>query len=379
MPPEDQAELACWRNEDDTRRWQKAVVLLGSYQHRTIEELSRQTEISQESILQWIASYKCSGLSRLRTPMRPPNRFEAANQQKRENLLRLIQQRPAVFGINRASWKIADLSSVYQRVYGTPLSGHPIRDHLKKMGYKFEKSRQRLISPDPDFSAKVERIKTILSRLGPDEKFFSIDEYGPVNIRLKTGWSLTPRGAVRLIPEFQKSKGSFIMTAALELSTNQITHFYSASKDSREIIRLIDLLVAQYRGHKNIYLSWDAAGWHCSNSLKAHLQHINHKNYRLRQGTAAVGVVPLPSYAPYLNVIESVFSGMAKAVIHNGDYASVAECQAAIDRYFQERNAYYRANPQKAGKKIWGREIVPPVFDEFQNCKNRLKKDKDAR
>jgi hypothetical protein len=42
----------------------------------------------------------------------------------------------------------------------------------------------------------------------------------------------------------------------------------------------------------------------------------------------------LPAQAQFLNVIESVFSGMARAVIHNSDYASVADAQAAITRYF---------------------------------------------
>jgi hypothetical protein len=34
--------------------------------------------------------------------------------------------------------------------------------------------------------------------------------------------------------------------------------------------------------------------------------------------------------------IESVFSGMARAIIHNGDYASVEDAQAAITRHFAE-------------------------------------------
>jgi len=33
--------------------------------------------------------------------------------------------------------------------------------------------------------------------------------------------------------------------------------------------------------------------------------------------------VPLPAGAQFLNVIESVFSGMARAIIHNSDYESL--------------------------------------------------------
>jgi len=80
--------------------------------------------------------------------------------------------------------------------------------------------------------------------------------------------------------------------------------------------------------------------------------------------------VPLPSCAQFLNVIESVFSGMAKAIIHNSNYQAVEAAMAAIDRYFVERNEYYRINQSRAGRKIWGKERVQPQFAESNNCKD---------
>ena len=47
----------------------------------------------------------------------------------------------------------------------------------------------------------------------------------------------------------------------------------------------------------------------------------------------AVALAPLPAGAQFLNVIESVFSGMARAIIANSNYASVDDARAAIDRY----------------------------------------------
>jgi hypothetical protein len=56
-------------------------------------------------------------------------------------------------------------------------------------------------------------------------------------------------------------------------------------------------------------------------------------------------LLPLPSGAQFLNVIESVFSGMARAVIHNSDYADVCEAKSAISLHFNERNEHFLANP----------------------------------
>ena len=83
-----------------------------------------------------------------------------------------------------------------------------------------------------------------------------------------------------------------------------------------------------------------------------------------------VKLAPLPSCAQFLNVIESVFSGMAKAIIHNSDYQSDDECRAAIDRYFLERNQHFKDNPKRAGNKICGLERMPSVFAESNNCKD---------
>jgi hypothetical protein len=80
--------------------------------------------------------------------------------------------------------------------------------------------------------------------------------------------------------------------------------------------------------------------------------------------------VPLPASAQFLNVIESIFSGMARAIIHNSNYKSIDEAKAAIDLYFENRNGQFQRNPKRAGKKIWGQEREAAEFSDANNCKN---------
>jgi hypothetical protein len=166
------------------------------------------------------------------------------------------------------------------------------------------------------------------------------------------------------------SKGSLIVTAALELSTNQVTHFYSSGKNTDEMIKLIDILIRECSGCHTIYLSWDHASWHVSKALYAKIAEVNKYSFRKKTRTPIVKLAPLPSKSQFLNVIESIFSGMAVAIIQNSNYESIAEAKDAIDRYFKERNEYFLKHPKRAGKKIWGKELVAPVFKEGQNCKN---------
>lgn len=87
-------------------------------------------------------------------------------------------------------------------------------------------------------------------------------------------------------------------------------------------------------------------------------------------GSTRIELVPLPARAQFLNVIESVFSGMARAIIHNSNYTSKEEAKAAIDRYFEERNEHFRLNPKRAGNRIWGRERHTAVFSDCNNYKD---------
>ena len=136
------------------------------------------------------------------------------------------------------------------------------------------------------------------------------------------------------------------------------------------MIKLMETLLKDYKDEDCIYLSWDDASWHGSKKLYKKVEEINSLEYRKKYNVPIVRLAPLPSCAQFLNVIESVFSGMARAIIHNSDYQSVAECKSAIDRYFTERNQYFRENPKRAGNKIWGNELVEAKFSESNNCKD---------
>jgi len=285
-----------------------------------------------------------------------------------EEVFKILHAPPSVYGFNRTTWRMEDLYRTLAKE-GFSLSKPYIRQIIKNAGYRFLKAKKVLTSTDPQYREKLKEITNILSNLKNNEKFFSIDEFGPFAIKMQGGRSWVPQGENRIVPQWQKSKGSLILTAALELSTNQVTHFYSAKKNTDEMIKLLEILLKKYK-EERIFFSWDAASWHASKKLYKKVDEVNGESYRSMHKTPFVALAPLPASAQFLNVIESIFSGMAKAIIHNSDYASVEECKAAIDRYFAERNQYFFENPKRAGNKIWGKEITKVEFNESNNCKD---------
>ena len=372
IAPEDLELLHKWRLSADRRKWEKAVALLELHKGGSITDISRKIERSKSAITCSIVRFRERGLEHidLRWTQKATADKKKEMGKKSDRIIKLLHEPPSLHNINRASWGLDALSKAYKEHYGDSISMSTIARYLHSMGYSIKKAKIVLTSPDPDYREKLDNIKRILSNLKENEKFFSIDEYGPFAVKAQGGRSFTPKGQWNTVLKYQTSKGSLIFTAALELSTNQITHFYSDKKNTAEMIKLLMILLENYKTEGRIFLSWDAVSWHKSKTLGKKVVEVNDPEYRRINNTPIVELAPLPSSAQFLNVIESVFSGMARAIIHNSDYQSVDECKVAIDRYFAERNTAFLENPKRAGKKIWGKELVKPVFKDSNNCKD---------
>ena len=367
IDPKDMTTLIKWRNGNDKRLWQIARVLMMANEGLTRLQILEKVESSYRSLDKWIKGYHENGLNAFeREPfVRNGNSIEVVKERK-ERLNKLINETPKAYGLNRTSWNMTALYLVYNRLYMPSVNYWQICRCVNQMGYSYKKSKRMLTSPDPKFREKINKIQSTLRQLKPNEKFFSIDEYGPVGVRVTGGRTLKLKTEPEdYISEKQKSKGYVICTAAIELSTNQVTQFYSLKKNTFEMIKLIELLINQYKDQTRLYLMWDAVSWHNSKILKYYIEDHN------KVKKPEIIVVPLPASTQWLNVIESVFAGLAKAVIHNSAYESLEECKKAIDLHFANRNLHFRENPKRAGRKIWGKEIVKAHFSDTQICRSR--------
>ena len=277
-------------------------------------------------------------------------------------LIEILHHKPSLYGINRSSWTQKSLAQAYEKLYGQRPSTTTVSNLLKGAGLTWKKSRKVLTSPDPSYREKVELLLKTLQSLKSDEDLFFIDELGPLQVRRYGGRCYTPKGVTPIHPQKQRSKGSITLYGALSALTNQVAWFYGKTKDSAGIVDLAEILFNQHHDKSKIYLTWDAASWHGSDKLVEWADELNAAN-GASGSRPIVEFIPLPSSAQFLNVIEAVFSGMKKAVIHNSDYQSEEEMKTAISTHFRERNEYFKHNPKRAGKKIW-------EIDFFQDHNN---------
>ena len=75
------------------------------------------------------------------------------------------------------------------------------------------------------------------------------------------------------------------------------------------MVRLLEILYNLYHAYSKLYITWDAVCWHNSSALMDWLDQFNDANRRQVAGPI-IELIPLPTSAQFLNVIEGVFSGM---------------------------------------------------------------------
>lgn len=344
----------------------KALLALALLQVLPLSHVQKYIQVSSSTLYRWKGLFVTEGFSALAAPRHRRNLLVNRSDLK-DAIFKVLHEPPTLHGFPRTNWRSVDLKQALQ-TQGLKTSLWTIRRIIRAAKYQWRKAKIVLTSSDPDYREKVDHIKGILKALSDEERFFFIDEFGPFRIRFMPGKQLCKAGEFPSVPQWQKGRGTLIITGALELISNQISHFYSEKKNTYEMIKMVEHLRREYKEAKKLYISWDAASWHISKKLAGRIEFLN--GWALHDSAPLIELAPLPSRAQFLNVIEAVFSGMSRAVIHNSNFKNFEEAKGLIDRYFADRNHRFKEDPRRAGRKIWGREPCLAVFREENNCRD---------
>lgn len=187
------------------------------------KQIAAELHTAKKTVCLWRRRFVSKGLAGIEkdAPRGGRHRLSSRPDDKQaiEAVFQLLHSPPIAHGINRCAWRMKDLSCVLN-AEGMPMNMRTLSQIVKAAGFRWRHAKVVLTSNDPEYQAKLDRIHTILSNLQPDERFFSIDEYGPFAIKKRGGRRLVLEGQTPKIPQYQTSKGTLIVTAAIELARN---------------------------------------------------------------------------------------------------------------------------------------------------------------
>ena len=244
IPRDDAIKLLAQIRDGPLWARNRALAVLAHRQGIPIRMIARFLMVDHRTVPSYIRDYNHKGLDSIVIYRRSGER-KHEQQHYKDAVFVLLHSPPQKHGVNRTSWRMDDLKRVL-RDQGVLIDKGSIRRIIRNAGYRFRSAKRVLTSSDPQYQEKLAEITRVLSALTESQKFFSIDEFGPFAVKIQGGRALTAPGQNRTFPQWQKSKGSLTLVGALELSTNQITHFYSNRKSTAEMIELMHLLLHRY-------------------------------------------------------------------------------------------------------------------------------------
>ena len=183
----------------------RAITVLAHLRGTPFNSIARYINKSSTQVSKYWQKYESKGAKGL-FEYYPPKSRKAENEQVRSAVFSLLHSPPSEHNINRTSWKLDDLKKcLYQK--GIVVSKDVIREIIHTSGYKWRKAKIVLTSHDPQYQEKLAHIESILSKLGKNDRFCSIDEFGPFAVKMKGGRRLVAPDEYPSVPQFQVSKG----------------------------------------------------------------------------------------------------------------------------------------------------------------------------
>jgi len=248
-------------------------------------------------------------------------------------LKKLVEQEPRQAGYSFSTWTCADLLRELVRKGFEAVSGETIRAHLHTLGYRVRRPVLSIASPDPDYKQKVKKLKRYQKQAKNGEILLYYQD--EIDLNLLPGimrcWTL--EGVQRKIPTpgvNQKQYGF----GAVNYVSGQMLHRIEERKNSVGFCAFIEQFMQtvtqapEYHGQKIVLV--------VDNFI---IHHSRKTQQFLEKYADQLVLFMLPTYSPWLNLIERLWKHLRRKVTHNHLFESIAELVKAVCSFLDTLNA----------------------------------------
>lgn len=349
LDPETQSSLeALSRSRSAARsRVDRAILLLAYAEGQSISAIARERSMSRSAVNRVVNRALEIGAVAALDDQSRSGRPRSLTAEARAWLVALACQKPKDLGYPHELWTIDLLVRhihSHCRDAGHPslskVAGGTVSKILRQNKVRPHKVRYYLERRDPDFDTKMVQILLVYEEVELQRATSEDDSTVVISYDERPGIQAIESKAPDLPPvpgrhptisrEFEYVRhGTSSLLAGVDLMTGQVHHLMRDRHRSREFIEFLQLLERSYPPRTKFRLILDNHSSHLSKETNDYLKTVPNR----------FEFVFTPVHGSWLNLIETLFSKMARSVLRHIRVANKQELWSRIDAYFDDLNA----------------------------------------
>ena len=305
---------------------QRASILLASATLMSVPQIARMWMTDESHVRKVIHEFNAHGFESLRPRFGGgrPRRISSDDEQR---IVAVAGARPQALGVPYTRWSLAKLSR-YLHAQRLCVSPAQLGRILARNGISLQRTRSWKQSPDPDYAKKAARILALYREQPRNGVVISFDEKGPESLCPHHGRGWARRGRPeRHRATFSRRQGIRYLVGALDVHADYLRIRPRPRRNGLSTLTFIRQIRLAYPKRIRIYWIQDGLSSHWTPAIRAYAEANN------------IELVPTPTYASYLNRIESTFGAIDEFVCKNADYLDWDAFGHALAEHVRHRNS----------------------------------------
>jgi transposase len=305
---------------------ERALILLASNTLMSAPQIARMLLTDESHVRRVIHDFNRDGFDSLR-PRTGGGRPRRISTDDEARIVALAGARPDTLGVPYTRWSLPKLSR-YLGGQGLRVSPAQLGRILARNGISLQRTRSWKQSPDPDYETKSDRILALYREQPENGVVISFDEKGPESLCPKHGHGWAHNGRPeRHRATYTRRQGIRYLVGALDVHADYLRIRPRPRRNGTSTLAFMKLVRLAYPPAIRIYWIQDGLSSHWTPDIRAFADQNN------------IELVPTPTYASYLNRIESTFGTIDEFVCKNSDYQDWDAFGNALARHVQHRNS----------------------------------------
>lgn len=318
---EDRARLAAIAGDRSRplKHVQRARIILHSSERLPVLQVARHAGVSRPAVWRWQHRFAEEGVEGLlrdktRPPGKPPLSPEIV-----DRVLTLTVQEPPGEASHWSGRMMAQAVGISLRSVQRIWAAHRLQPH---------RVRTFKLSRDPEFAAKLRDIVGLYVNPPAHALVLSIDEKSQIQAldRTQPGLPMKP-GKCGTMTHDYKRHGTTTLFAALNVLDGTVVGRCMQRHRHQELLRFLNTVEAEVPAGKIIHAILDNYATHTHPKVMAWLQRHPRWVFHFT-----------PKSASWTNAVETFFSALTRRRLRRGVFHSIADLQAAINRYVEDHN-----------------------------------------